>query len=80
MRKCKDSSEAVWWPSFYRSLNRYYSRLKQHREVPQPFPASYIKHHPAIRWELARGQLEYMPYEVSPRQHLLELLEADLDH
>lgn len=78
MRKCKESSEVIWWPSFHRGLDRYYNQLRQYGEVPKPFPASYIRHHPADGWELARGWQDYMPYEVRPKQHLLELSEADL--
>jgi hypothetical protein len=78
MRKSKESGEVVWWPSFHRGLYRYYQQLEHHGAVPQPFPASYIKHHPADGWCLAHGWPEYLPYEVQPKQHLLELSEADL--
>ncbi|KAF1977494.1 hypothetical protein BU23DRAFT_659940 [Bimuria novae-zelandiae CBS 107.79] len=78
MRKCKGFSDVVWWPNFHHGLYRYYEQLKGHGEVPEPFPASYIKHHPADRWCLAHRWPEYMPYEVQPKRHLLELSDADL--
>ncbi|PVH90385.1 hypothetical protein DM02DRAFT_547899, partial [Periconia macrospinosa] len=78
MRKCKESGEVVWWPTFHSGLYRYYQQLGRYGEVPQPFPASYIKHHPTNFWGLPRQGQEYMPYAVQPKQHLVELSEADL--
>ncbi|KAI1671853.1 hypothetical protein L13192_02712 [Pyrenophora tritici-repentis] len=78
MRKCKESGEVVWWPTIHLGLNRYYNELRNHGDVPQPLPASYIRHHPADGWGLAHGWPGYMPFEVRPKQHLLELSETDL--
>ena len=68
----------VWWPTIHLGLNRYYNELRNHGEVPQPLPTSYIRHHPAGKWGLAHGWPEYMPFEVRSKQHLLELSETDL--
>lgn len=46
IRKSKETKEVVWWSSYHSGLDRYYTQLEGHRYLPQPFPASYIKHHP----------------------------------
>jgi len=78
MRKSKDSGQVVWWSSFHRGLDRYYQAVASHGALPNPLPASNIKHHPAEFWGLANKDSEYMPYEVQPEQRLLGLSEADL--
>lgn len=49
MRKSKETKEVVWWSSYHSGLDRYYTQLEGHGYLPQPFPASYIEHHPPSR-------------------------------
>lgn len=78
MRKSKETKEVVWWSSYHSGLDRYYTQLEGHGYLPQPFPTSYIEHHPPSGWGLRHGFPNYMPYEVEPEQDLLELSEAEV--
>jgi hypothetical protein len=80
MRKDKDTKDFVWWPSFHRGLHAYYKQFRADVALPDPLPASYIKHHPADGWQLAPDSFldDHMPYVVQPEQRLLHLPESEL--
>ncbi|EGU73900.1 hypothetical protein FOXB_15591, partial [Fusarium oxysporum f. sp. conglutinans Fo5176] len=80
MRKDKETKEFVWWPSFHRGLNSYYTQLQQLGSLAQPLPTSNIKHHPSNGWELSPGYFtnSHMPYVVHPEQQLLRISQDEL--
>ncbi|KIW21998.1 uncharacterized protein PV07_12601 [Cladophialophora immunda] len=80
MRKDKDTKDFVWWPSFHRGLHAYYRQFQTHAALPDPLPASYIKHHPSDGWQVAPDSLldDHMPYVVQPEHRLLHLSESEL--
>ena len=80
MRKDKETKDFVWWPSFHDGLHAYCKRFGTGVALPDPLPASYVKHHPADGRRLAPESIldNHMPYVVQSEQRLLHLSESEL--
>lgn len=77
MRKSKEAGRVMWWGSVHHGLDDYYQRLAQYGPLPQPFPASSIKHHPDRYWQGSSSVLGYMDYTVQPEQRLVHHSDAE---
>ncbi len=78
MKRQSRPRQVSWQSSYYARVHVYYRNEEAQQALVQPFPTSHIDHYPLDGWKLLKDLIEYMLYEIQPKDSLLGLLEDEL--